>query len=484
MIQKMLKKHKFFFVFITILFFILLFKIVFYVKPFYDWDESLYIKSGLEMFEKGYFLFPVWQGKIWFDKPPLIPFLYALVIKTFPFILPEISTRIFTLLIGTATLTLLYFFYYQVTKNTFLATLIIFLTATRPIFLQRLQVVNLDLFLLMGWIGYVLFFNQFFLSLFFLIISVFSKSLIGFYPILIMFFYQCYLFLTKEIDFKKFKKNLIKLFTHFIIPLIWFILMYIKYGHIFLKMHIFESHFRRITASIEFHFGERLFYVNLVKTEFGIYSLLVLIGIITLIWHFYKKRLSANELFFSFYLLPWFIFLNLTKTKIFWYLLPAIPQFAFFSFFSLTFLKNKKILFHFLIFVFFVFISYQFFWQKNFLGTFYSEYDSNYYLAITAKKYCSQIDILIDQKTRSDFETLDKLNLLITTSRWWGNHPSIFYYFGKKINLYFDKKHFLKNIDKYECFVLEKKDINDLNLKKFKLIKNFDSLFLYQRQNQ
>jgi len=118
------------------------------------------------------------------------------------------------------------------------------------------------------------------------------------------------------------------------------------------------------------------------------------------------------------------------------------------------------------------------------LGTFYSEYDSNYYLAITAKKYCSQIDILIDQKTRSDFETLDKLNLLITTSRWWGNHPSIFYYFGKKINLYFDKKHFLKNIDKYECFVLEKKDINDLDLKKFKLIKNFDSLFLYQRQNQ
>jgi len=117
----MLKKHKFFFVFITILFFILLFKIVFFVKPFYDWDESLYIKSGLEMFEKRYFLFPVWQGKIWFDKPPLIPFLYALIIKTFPFILPEISTRIFTLLIGTATLTLLYFFYYSSVSHVYMS---------------------------------------------------------------------------------------------------------------------------------------------------------------------------------------------------------------------------------------------------------------------------------------------------------------------------------------------------------------------------
>ena len=365
MTKKIFKKHWFFFIFITIFFFILLFKLVFYVRPFYDWDESLYIKSGLEMFEKKYFLFPVWQEKIWFDKPPLIPFVYASIIKIFPFINPEISTRVFTLLIGIFTLTLIYFFYYQVIKNVFLTTLIIFLAATRPIFIQRLQVVNLDIFLLLGWIGYILFFNRFFLSLFFLIISVFSKSLIGFYPVFLMFSYYFYLFLTKKIDIKKFKKILIKLFIHFLIPFSWFILMFIKYGNTFLKMHIIESHFRRVTASIEFHFGEKLFYFNIIKKEFEIYLLLSLIGILLLFWHFRKKRLSNKELFFSFYLTPWFIFLNLTKTKIFWYLLPAIPQFAFFSLYPITFLKNKKILFNFLIFFLFVFIFYQFFGKKN-----------------------------------------------------------------------------------------------------------------------
>jgi len=484
MIKKIFKKHWFFFVFITIFFFILLFKLVFYVKPFYDWDESLYIKSGLEMFEKKYFFFPVWQGKIWFDKPPLIPFIYASIVKIFPFINPEISTRVFTLLIGIFTLTLIYFFYYRIIKNVFLTTLIIFLTATRPIFLQRLQVVNLDIFLLLGWIGYVLFFNRFFLSLFFLIISVFSKSLIGFYPIFLMFFYYFYLFLTKEIDIKKFKKILIKLFIHFLIPFIWFVSMFIKYGNTFIKMHIIESHFKRVTSSIEFHFGEKLFYVNVIKTEFGIFFILSLIGIAFLFWYFNKKKLSIQELFFSFYLTPWFIFLNLTKTKIFWYLLPTIPQFAFFSLYPITILKNKKILFNFLIFFLFVFIFYQFFWQKKFFNTFYSQYDSKYYLAITAKKYCQTLEILIDQKTRNDFEILEKLGLLISTSKWWSNHPSIFYYFGKKINLYFNKEIFLKKIANYECIVLEKNDINNFDLKNFKLINRFDSLFLYQKQIQ
>lgn len=479
----MIKKNWPFLVFLAIFFSALFYKIVFHMTPFYDWDESLYMQTGREMIEKKFFLFPLWQGKIWFDKPPLVPFVYALVAKIFFFVPPEISARLFTVFVALVVLTFAYILYKRVIKNSPLTTVIVFLTATTPIFLQRSQVVNLDVFLLLGWLGYLLFFDKFWLSLFFLFIAVFSKSLIGFYPPFILFLYNLYLFFTKEINLKKLKPILVKIFVHVVILLSWFVLMYLKYGNIFWKMHIVESHFKRITSSIEFHFGERLFYLNLIKDQFGLFFYSALIGLLIIAIQYFQKKITSKILLISLYLLPWFIFLNATKTKIFWYLFATIPQFAFLAFYPLTVFKNKKIIFHILIFVSFGFIFYQAVFKQRFFSTFYSKYDSVYYLAKAAKKNCDQLSILIDKKTRNDFETLDKLGLLITTTKWWGNHPAILYYFGKKTNIIFDKNEFIKHLNNSNCIVVDNED-TEIDLKTFKLVEKFDSIGLYRRLTQ
>src|SRR5438067_1934450 len=69
-------------------------------------------------------------------------------------------------------------------------------------FLQRAQIVNTDTFLLIGWLGYMLYYPRFGLSLFFLFIGVFCKSLLGFYPAIIMAAYEFFRFITKKINKK------------------------------------------------------------------------------------------------------------------------------------------------------------------------------------------------------------------------------------------------------------------------------------------
>jgi len=481
----MIKKHWPLFIFLLTLFFGLFYKIVFNIKPFYDWDESLYVQTGREMFSRNYFLFPVWQGKIWFDKPPLVPFLYGLVAKIFFFVPPEISTRLFTVIIAMVVLTFIYILYLKVVKNSLITTLIVALTATTPIFLQRMQVVNLDVFLLFGWLGYIIFYNQFWLGLFFLFIAVFSKSLIGFYAPFILFTYYLYVFIRKEINLKQLKKVLAKISLQSVLMLSWFGIMYLIYGNIFWKMQVVESHFRRVTSSIEFHFGERLFYVNLIKDQMGIFFYFSIIGLLIIAFQFFRNKLSSKTILYSLYLLPWFAFLNGTKTKIFWYLFAAIPQFAFLAFYPLSLLKNKKTIINFLIIVFLIAIFYQAIYKNNFFSTFYAQYDDSYFLAASAKKNCRNLNILIDKKTRNDFATLDKLGLLITTTKWWGNHPAIYYYFGKTTNFIFDKQRFVDQMNKLgkrSCVAIYDEDF-DINTQSFRLIKGFSEVHLYQKIN-
>ncbi|EKE14074.1 MAG: hypothetical protein ACD_12C00685G0001 [uncultured bacterium] len=76
-----------------------------------------------------------------------------------------------------------------------------------------------------------------------------------------------------------------------------------------------------------------------------------------------------------------------------------------------------------------------------------------------AKSYCQSLNLLINKTSRESFATLDKMGLLITTTKWWGEHPSMVYYFGKKINFYYDTKSFDKILDNKGCFVIDKGDM-------------------------
>lgn len=474
-----MKRHWPVVIFLSIFFVLIASKLIYSPTPFFDWDESLYVQTGKEMIEQSKFLMPVWQGTYWLDKPPLIPLIYGVIEKFAFFSTPEITTRFFSLFISIVILSFVYVFYNRVFKNRWLSTLTVAITAFTPLFLQRAQTVNLDIFILLGWLGYILFFNNFFASLFFLFIAVMGKSLIGFYPVALVFIYYLFKYLKKEIKQKEFEKIIKKILLQSFALSMWFVVMFFVFGKVFFWQHIIESHFRRVTSSIEFHFGQRTFYITLAYEQMGYFFYLAIIGGVITFINFFKNKISSKVVFFSFYLLPWFVFLNLTKTKIFWYFYPAIPQFAYLATISIKQIKKKPLSIFFGLLLLII-LFYQSFIKQNVLATVYSKPEPYYYLSLYAKNNCQSLDLLINKTSRESFATLDKLGLLITTTKWWGDHPSMVYYFGKKINFYYDTENFNKSFQNKGCFVIDKGDMDYLN-KSVDNVKQFGNYYLIMK---
>ncbi|MGB9707274.1 MAG: ArnT family glycosyltransferase, partial [Microgenomates group bacterium] len=194
-----IKKNLIFFIFLTLYFFSISFRIITSPLPFYDWDEAIYMQVGREMIEK-LSLVPIWQGKFWLDKPPLVMLTYGLWQKIFSFITPEISARLLNLLLNILFFILIYSLILKTTKSKLTAFFTVFITSFTPLSIQRAYTVNMDVFLGIGWFGYFLFYPNLTLSTLFLSLAVFSKSLLGFYPIFLNFGYYSFLFINKKIN--------------------------------------------------------------------------------------------------------------------------------------------------------------------------------------------------------------------------------------------------------------------------------------------
>ncbi|MBI4004835.1 hypothetical protein HY358_01720, partial [Candidatus Roizmanbacteria bacterium] len=141
---------------------------------------------------------------------------------------------------------------------------------------------------------------------------------------------------------------------------------------------------------------------------------------------------------------------------------------------------------YFTLLIFVVFVLQQAFVKQKLLTTYYSQYEPHHELAQYAKNQCRNLTVLLGEENRKGFATLDTMGLLITTTKWWGNHPSIVYYSGKKVMFIYDKNEMKNRIavmKKGECAVVEKTDL-DLPLKSLGLesLKSFDYLALYRHR--
>jgi len=473
-----LRQHALIIIFVLFYFGITAYKFVAYPTPFYDWDESIYAQVGREMVQQKS-LVPLWQGNYWLDKPPLVPLAYGIVETIIP-LKPELSTRLFTLSLTILLFIFIYYFYFKLTKNIFVSFLTVLVSSFTGIFLQRAQVLNVDIFLFIGWMGYLVFFEHFWLSLLFLAIGVLSKSLLGFYPaigMLCIFFGQIVL---KQRTFHQSKKQIYPIILQMFILSFWFILMFLYFKFPFIQAQFLDSQLKRVTASIESHFGKRTFYIDLLFEQLGLFAYVSLISIGIIVTNFLRKKMVKESIYLLFFV-PWFLFLNLTKTKINWYLYPVIPQFAFLGVYLISFLRKK----YFLLLITLLVsgsILYGNFSSNSFLNTHYSTYDENYELSIYARDHCKELTILVDKDSRTTHDTLQKMNLLIHTSEWWGNHPAIVYYSNKKVNFSYSTSQFKDAMTfpgNNMCFAVHNGDISEippnLNLKK-----TFKELYLYQ----
>ena len=193
---------------------------------------------------------------------------------------------------------------------------------------------------------------------------------------------------------------------------------------------------------------------------------------------FYKKKITAKVFLLQNAFLPWFLFLNLTKTKIAWYLYPVIPQFAFYASYVLTLVKSKPIRFGIFLIMAGYFI-YQGIVQENLLGTFYSQEDAHIKIAKTARQKCDNLAVLVPDYTRESYWTLKKMNLTIESTSWWGEHPSMVYYFAKPLHFYYSVPDFKRAQNKADCFIINSQD-QSLLKKNHQLIKAFDKMLLYR----
>jgi hypothetical protein len=475
-----LKNHLLIIIFLISYFAVTAYKFIAYPTPFYDWDESIYAQVGKEMVQQKSIV-PLWQGQYWLDKPPLVPLAYGIVESIVP-LKPELSTRLFTLSLTIILFIFIYYFYYKLTKNGFISFLTVVISSFTSIFLQRAQVLNVDTFLFLGWMGYLVFYEHFWLSFLFLAIGVLSKSLLGFYPVILIFGLHFYQLFTKSISFSKFIHKSRNLVIQSSILLLWYVGMFLYFKYPFIQAHFLDSMAKRVTASIESHFGKRTFYIDLLFDELKVFAYLSISGTVLIVINFFRKRDIKNTLFLLFFI-PWFLFLNLTKTKINWYLYPVIPQFAFLGVYILSYIKNKKIFLALISLFITGVIIFKNFSTNSFFGAHYSSYDENYELAIYAKEHCKELNVLVDKDSRTTHDTLQKMNLLIGTSEWWGNHPAIVYYSNIHVN-------FIYNIDEFSrtlntslvktCFIVNESDKNVMT-EKFLLqrIRYEKNLYLY-----
>ncbi len=483
--KKIACEHSLLIIFLVFYFLIIAFKLLSHPTPFFDWDESINAQVGREMITH-HSIVPLWQDKVWLDKPPLPFLLFGIIMKITPFAAPEVSLRFLALVLSTIALILIYSLFLQASKNKFVALVTAIITSFSPIFLQRSQILNLDVFLIIGWLGYLLFVQNFWLSLFFLAVGVLSKSLLGFYPAGLVLAYYLFLFVRNRLASKKLQKIILNIAMQVGILSLWYLIMLLVYGKAFWQQHIIESHFHRVTESIESHFGKKTYYLDVLFEQLGVIAWISLAGLfITLtkvIKDFFKGR-DINKYLYSLFLLPWFIFLNLTKTKIFWYLYPAIPQFAFLAVLPLLLLKKQKILFYLLGVMVILFIFQQNFIKTNFFSTFYSQPEDYYRLSNFAKDQCDSLAVLVGKDTRDATNTLEAMGLTITSTKQWGDHPSVVYYFGKNVIFSYDKRSFITEANsatKNNCLVVQKNDLDSLGIK-MRFISTFGNYNLLKR---
>ncbi|MCA9372200.1 hypothetical protein KC726_04880 [Candidatus Woesebacteria bacterium] len=465
------------------------YKIIAHQTPFYDWDESIYIELGKEMVHNHSFV-PTWEGKVWLDKPQLVPLFYGLVMQLTPFMPAEVSTRLATLYLSVVALYLVYKLYNTIVKEKYLTTVMVVMTAFTPIFLQRAQVVNTDIFLLIGWVGYLLFYEKKYWGLVFLGIGILSKSLLGFYPVALIAGMYTFQLAVKTITKKEYKKKLQHIGFHVGVLSIWYAVMFVFYGKAFWIQHIIESHTKRVTASIETHFGKRTFYFDVLLEQFKWVMIISVGGWLLFLkqWVDARKNLKkgANRenhdkhFLYANALLPWFAFLNLTKTKIHWYIFPALPQFPLLILYPLTLLKKYKKWYFGILAVVCVAICYQALFKEKLQNYTYSKLEPHHILAQEANTSCSAIDLLVDRTGRETMQTLKDMDLTITTSDWWGSHPSMMVYFNNKIDVYYDETAFFEQGGKNNhCMIVEEQDLPMLLNKQAILLKKEGDLLLF-----
>lgn len=299
--------------------------------PLFDWDEGIYAELGVELRESKNLFTPTWNGEVWFEKPPGIAWLTALSMG----IVGENETgaRLFMPIFAGATLYAVYHIGKKMIHER-TGILAMLLLSNMTLFLSRARAVNTDGIVLAGITGAVAAALSGAGPLIIAAIAsaaIWMKGLAGLLVLVIL----APVYWDKRAEYAK-----VVLYT-ILITGPWHLYQWSVHKQTFLNPYLHEQVIRRITTPIEFHMESRWFYVTYLYENIGVgWLTLAAIGGILLI-HMRRRKAKEGAVLLWWIALPLGLF-TLTKTRLFWYILPIYPALALLIAHAVTFLIKTK----------------------------------------------------------------------------------------------------------------------------------------------
>lgn len=295
--------------------------------PLFDWDEGIYAELGQQLLFRRDLFTSWWNGEQWFEKPPGLAWVSALGMMLTG--TSSFGARFLMPLFAGYTLYIIYLIGHKLGgwKQGLIAAGVL---ATFNLFLGRTRAVNADMPLLAGIATTVLLLIENKRSIWVSLavaVSVWFKGPAGLLAALI----PLPLFISRG---SKYTLRTALLTIALLLP--WHLYSYFRYGMEFVTPYVLEQVVRRVSVPIEFHMESRWYYVQYLYENLGLGVLLVAsFGVLSLIIRMKSfknfSNLVANHslpVTILWWLLLPFVIFTISKTRLFWYILPVYPALA------------------------------------------------------------------------------------------------------------------------------------------------------------
>lgn len=454
-----MKKTFIILIFLIILIGLLLRNYAFRQVLFFDWDEGMYGQIAKEMI-RNKSIITTFNNQLWFDKPPLSHLLIALSFLIFQE--SEFYSRLVMVFLSFIVLILLFFLTQKLFKKQIASLISVLVVSATPIFQERATMLNSDLLVAISWLGYFLFWEKYWLKLFFLTIGVWSKSVLGFYPLIFEVVY--YLINIDKLKTKVNWKNLLLLILFLLIPSLWYLFLYFRFGNEFINQHFLSQMFKRLYVPIELHFGNKFFYLSYLWQKLTFVNFFIILGYLRFIsrWKKEIKNIKKTLIFFS--SLPFLALLTIMKTKIDWYVIIFLPLLTLSVSYLYTQSKSalaKNLIFLVIIFYFVI----NFFPQTYFLRVDYQAPEKLVLALCLRKEIIKKLAFLVDEQERRNRQFLEAAHYETTSSFYYGGSPSFVYYLNKPVQFFYQPEKFVEEYKKFDMIAVSKVDYQQLKNK-------------------
>ena len=310
-----------------------------------DWDEGIYTQIYKETLAHPSLTLHFYN-EAWFEKPPLGFWLGGLAMGILGN--SELAIRFLPTLFSFLAVITLYFIGKELfdKKVGFLAGLLLVVS---PAFLYDhisrrgdLEGGYLFLFLLSIYF-FVCSFKQPKKIIWAAILAALAFMFRGAIAFLLPVIMFTYILLTNSWrHYRSYYLKIIILYLLIILP--WHIYEYLLYRQDFIQVYVLKQLFARVNMDFESHAYPWNHYLKFLTWKMGWYLILPAISFLLSIIFYLKKR-NRNDLFLAIWLFLAIVPITLMTTKLYWYVIPALPVIALLSVApGLEILKNKKIL--------------------------------------------------------------------------------------------------------------------------------------------